>query len=182
MRNRVAVFVICSAVLLSSTGVAEKKEKVCWPLHFAGITLGITTDSEVTRLIGNGLFRKDNGFTGGRVFVDKNHTATLHTVSLTDQVVGEVTVSSGVSGLSKTELSKAESSFFNANYGFGNWHALNLGSTQTEVVKNLGAPAEKNKEGGWVYYTACVCEISEYFTIYFTNGRITKVVFSAPAG
>jgi hypothetical protein len=179
MRKRIAIIVISLAFLLSSTGMAERKEKVCWPLHFAGITLGITTDPEVTRLIGNGVFRKDEGDAGGRVFVDKNHTATLHTVSFTDQVVGEVTVSSGVAGLSESELSMAETSFFDPNYGFGNWHALKLGSTQSEVVKNLGEPAEKNKQSGWVYYTACACEIPECFTIYFTNGRVTKVVFGA---
>jgi len=37
---------------------------VCWPLNFAGITLGVTTDSEVQRLLGNGVFREDEGDTG----------------------------------------------------------------------------------------------------------------------
>ena len=59
---------------------------VCWPLNFAGITLGVTTDSEVQRLLGKGVFRKDEGDTGGRYFIDSKHTATLHTVSYTDTV------------------------------------------------------------------------------------------------
>ncbi len=168
------------SICISSIGMAA--EKVCWPLNFAGVTLGITTDPQVTRLLGEGLFQKNVPDTGERIFVDKKHTATLQTVSFTDWVVGEVTLAAGVEGISKTDLRKAESSFFNPEDGFGNWHELQLGSTQAEVEQNLGEPAEKDENGGWVYYTACACELPEYFTIYFTKGRIGKVVFSAPPG
>ena len=180
MENQMIAILTLITICISSIGMAA--EKVCWPLHFAGITLGITTDSQVSRLLGNGIFRKNEGDSGGRVFVDKNHTVTLHTVSFTDKIVGEVALSLGVVGLSKAELSEAETNFLDPQEGFGNRHALKLGSTEIEVVKNLGEPPEKNKNGGWVYYTACACEIPEYFTIYFINGRIAKVVFSAPAG
>ncbi len=60
-----------STFFTSSPGLAAEKENVCWPLHFAEVTLGISTDPQVTRLIGKGIFRKDEGDTGGRVFVDK---------------------------------------------------------------------------------------------------------------
>jgi hypothetical protein len=176
------IILTIAAILLPIASPVIAAEKVCWPLHFAGITLGITTDPQVTRLLGKGIFRKSEGDTGGRVFVDKTHTATLHTVSFTDLIVGELTISAGTGSLTKAELKTAETDYFNPKDGFGNWHALKLGSTEAEVTKNLGTPAEKDEKGGWVYYTSCACEIPEYFTIYFTKGRITKVVFSAPAG
>jgi hypothetical protein len=180
---KIRIIIFASLVLsISTLGLAAEKEKVCWPLHFAGVTLGFSTDPEVARLLGKGVFRKDEGDTGGRVFVNKDHTATLHTVSFTDQIVGELTISEGISSLTKTELKKAETAYFNPKDGFGNWHALRLGSTEAEVTKNLGEPSEKDEKGGWVYYTACTCEIPNYFTIYFAKGRITKVTFSAPAG
>jgi hypothetical protein len=180
MKKVIIAILATTPIFMSSPGLAA--EKVCWPLHFAGVTLGITTDLQVSRLLGKGIFRKSDGDTGGRVFVDKARTATLHTVSYTDFVVGEVTVSAGVPKLSEKQLSKAETKFFDPQEGFGNWHALKLGSTEVEVRKNLGEPSEKDDKGGWVYYTSCACETPEYFTIYFTKGRITKVVFSAPAG
>ncbi len=181
MKKRI-ILIASILVSIASSGLAAEKEKVCWPLHFAGVTLGISTDPQVARLLGKGLFRKSDGDTGGRVFVDKAHTATIHTVSFTDQIVGELTLSVGTGSLTKAELKKAETAYFNPKDGFGNWHALKLGSTEAEVTQNLGEPSEKDKLGGWVYYASCACEIPEYFTIYFTKGRITKVTFSVPAG
>lgn len=182
MKIRQVVMVVTTAICISSPGLSAEKENVCWPLHFAGVALGITSGSQVSRLLGKGIAAADTGDSGGRIFVDKAHTATLQTVYFTDQIVGEVTVSVGIGSLSKEEMSKAETVFFNPAEGFGNQHALKLGSTEAEVVKNLGEPSEKDEKGGWVYYTSCACEIPEYFRIYFTAGHITKVVFSSPAG
>jgi hypothetical protein len=173
---------VTMAISISSPVKADQRENVCWPLHFAGVSLGITSDSQVSRLLGKGIPATNTGDSGGRIFVDKNHTATLQTIYFTDQIVGEVSISVGTGGLTEADLSKAETSYFNPMEGFGNWHALKLGSTEAEVLKNLGGPAEKDENGGWVYYTSCACEIPEYFTIFFTTGRITKVVFSSPAG
>src|SRR5258707_15062904 len=64
---------------------------VCWPLNFSGVTLGVTSDSQVERLLGKGVARKNEGDTGGRYFTDEGRTAMLHVVSYTDSVVGELT-------------------------------------------------------------------------------------------
>ena len=154
---------------------------VCWPLNFAGITLGVTTDAEVQRLLGNGVFRVDEGDTGGRYFIDTKHTATLHTESYTDSVVGEVTVQEGIA-VKPTETKAAISRWFNPQQGFGNWHALHLGSTKQEVKKNLGEPVKESSINEWRYDSKCACELEVFFTVYFKNERMYKVVFSAPAG
>lgn len=156
---------------------------VCWPLHFAGITLGVTNDSQVRRLLGDGVYRRSEGDTGGRYFVDKARRATLHVVMYTDSVVGELTVTAEIdSSLQKAEQSKAASKFFDPDEGFGNWHALHLGSTKADVLKNLGEPARKNNDDVWEYSTSCACEIPQSFAVRFRDGRLFQIVLSAPAG
>ncbi len=141
LMRKIAVLCIFFVLIYSSNAAADEvspKGSVCWPMHFAGITVGINNDSHVVRLLGAGLFRKDEGDTGGRIFIDKRHSATLHIVFYTDKVVGELTISTGVLPLSAPDQKKAESQYFNPTEGFGNWHALHLGSKQEDVINNLG--------------------------------------------
>jgi len=185
-RTLYATFIV---VLLYGFGRAQSAESisppdsVCWPLHFSGIIVGISTDPQVQRLLGEGVFRKDEGDTGGRYFTNSQGTATLHTVSYTDRVVGELTVSAGIDpAIAPNERKLAATKWFSPEEGFGNWHALRLGSSKGEVLKNLGAPKEKVTANQWRYDTICACELPVYFTIFFKDGRVIKVVFSAPAG
>lgn len=156
---------------------------VCWPLHFSGITLGLTTDPEVERLLGKGVVRKSERDTGGRYFIDEEHTATLHVVSYTDYVVGEVTLRMGIDpSVHANELKQAESRWFKPADGFGNWHALRLGSSREEVAKNLGQPKKKIAANDWRYESICECELPEFFDVFFRDEKVVKVVFSAPDG
>lgn len=156
---------------------------VCWPLHFAGITVGISTDSHVQRLLGKGVFRATEGDTGGRYYIDKNAKATLHVVAYTDSIVGEVTISEGVSSeISATERKGAVTPWFNPQEGFGNWHALRLGASKNDVLKNLGKPEKEISSDEWHYSVACTCELPEYFTLSFRSGRLVRVILSAPPG
>lgn len=156
---------------------------VCWPLHFAGITLGISTDSHVQRLLGKGVFRATEGDAGGRYYIDKNAKATLHVVAFTDSIIGEVTISEGVSSeVGATERTKAVTPWFNPKEGFGNWHALRLGASKSDVLKNLGKPEKDISPDEWQYSVACTCELPEYFTLSFRSGRLVKINLSAPPG
>jgi hypothetical protein len=185
-RQNIAVCALALVYILATASSQELKPKrgtVCWPLHFAGITLGLTDDSEVQRLLGKGVARKDEGDTGGRYFIDEGHTATLHVVSYTMEVVGEVTLRAGVDPtVGANELKQAESQWFKPHEGFGNWHALHLGSSSDDVLKNLGEPKRRVAANDWRYETICECELPEYFDVFFKDGKIVRVVFSAPAG
>ncbi len=98
-------------------------------------------------------------------------------------VVGEVMVKRGVDPkLNATELKQAESQWFQPGDGFGNWHALQLGSSEQDVLRNLGEPKKRIAANDWRYETVCECEIPEYFDLFFKDGHVIKVVFSAPAG
>ncbi len=160
-----------------------KRGTVCWPLNFSGVTLSVTSDSEVERLLGKGIARKNEGDTGGRYFIDEGHTATLHAVSYTNSVVGELTLRAGVDpAIHASELKHAESKWFKPTDGFGNWHALHLGSSKDEVLKNLGEPKKRIAANDWRYETVCDCELPEYFDVVFKDNTVVKVLFSAPAG
>ena len=156
---------------------------VCWPLHFAGITVGTTTDSQVQRLLGQGVFGQHEGDTGGRYFIDLKGSITLHAVSYTDRVVGELTLLPGIDpAIRVSERKSAMTKWLDPDEGFGNWHALRLGSSKEKVFKNLGKPKKKSSDDQWTYHAICSCEIQDFFTLYFQNGRLSKIVLSAPAG
>jgi len=178
-----AIALTCVAVAAFCQELKLPRGTVCWPLHFSGITLGLTTDPEVQRLLGKGVVRAAEGDTGGRYFIDEEHSATLHVVSYTDYVVGEVTLRVGVDpAIRANELKQAESKWFKPEDGFGNWHALRLGSSREDVAKNLGQPKTKVSANDWRYETICECELPEFFDVFFKNDKVVKVVFSAPAG
>jgi hypothetical protein len=175
--------VMASALLVFAQGKTPRTERgmVCWPLHFAGITVGINDDAEAQRLLGKGVFRPDEGHTGGRYYLDAKHTATLHIVDGVDNVVEELTVSSGIDAeIKPKEQAAAVSNWFHPQESFGNWHALHLGSTKSEVLGNLGEPRKKVKADEWVYETKCECELPEYLTLKFSKGRV--VVLNLYAG
>ena len=178
-----ALVVVCIVSAARSQELKLKRGTGCWPLNFSGVTLGVTSDPEVERLLGKGIARKNEGDTGGRYFVDEGHTATLHLVSYTDSIVGEVTLRVGVDpAIPASELKQAESKWFKPADGFGNWHALHLGSSKDDVLKNLGEPKKRIAANDWRYETICECELPEYFDVFFKENTLVKVVFSAPVG
>lgn len=158
---------------------ATPKGTVCWPLNFAGITIGVNTDSHVQRLLGKGVFRKDEGHTGGRYFVDVNGTATLHIVEGVDRVVDELTVARGVSHeIKPSERTIATSKWFDPHESFGNWHALRLDSTKDEVLSNLGEPQKRISTDVWQYESTCGCELPDYLIVSFKADRLVELALS----
>ncbi len=178
-----ALVVVCMVSMVRSQELKLKRGTVCWPLNFSGVTLGVTSDSEVQRLLGKGVARGNEGDGVGRYFIDEAHTATLHAVSYTDEIVGELTLRAGIDpAVHANELKQAESKWFNPTDGFGNRHALRLGSSRDDVLKNLGEPKKKIAVNDWRYGTVCECELPEFFDVFFKGNTVVKVLFSAPAG
>lgn len=183
MRTLFLLLLLAFTSLASSSSpspAGTRKGTVCWPLNFAGITVGVNTDSQVQRLLGKGVFREDEGHTGGRYYVDANSTATLHIVEEVDRVVEELTVAEGLSHEIKiSERASATSKWFDPHEPFGNFHALHLGSTKEEVVSNLGEPQKRVNVNNWQYESTCACEIPDYLTVSFKAGRLIQLELSA---
>lgn len=127
------------------------------------------------------MFRSDEGHTGSRYYVDAKSEFTLHVELGVDRIVEAMTVSKGVNKtLAANERKAAISKYFYPTEGFGNWHALHLGSDQKEVLENIGEPKEKQKNGRiWSYESVCSCEIPNVLSVEFSNGRIIELVLSA---
>lgn len=175
-------------VSLGPVSVAHSKPlasqgTVCWPLNLAGVVVGVTNESQSQRLLGEGVFRKDEGTTGGRYFIDATHKVTLHLIYGSDSVVEKLILSSGIdSAIHQTELQTAATKWLSPEASFGNWHALRLGSSRKAALENLGQPKIGYSGDRWVYQTTCTCELPEYFILYFEHGHLTRISLEAPQG
>ena len=181
MHTLLVVLLVALASAQSSSPPSPETPKgtVCWPLNFAGLTVGVNTDSQVQRLLGKGVFRKDEGHTGGRYFTDVNAKATLHIVEGVDRVVDELTVTEGISmKIKASERSTAASKWFDPHESFGNWHALHLGSTKDDVLSNLGEPQKRINANQWQYESSCSCELTAYLSVSFEAGRLVRLALS----
>ncbi|HKT24315.1 MAG TPA: hypothetical protein VJR04_06910 [Terriglobales bacterium] len=158
---------------------ANAKGQVCWPLNFAGLTVGVNDDSHVRRLLGAGVFRADEGHTGGRYFIDEKQVATLHVVEGVDNVVEELTLMEGVApNIKAVDRKAAITKWFNPHEQFGKWHQLHLGSTKDEVLSNLGQPQKQISQNKWEYESTCACELAAYLDLSFKAGRLVQVAIS----
>lgn len=182
LRLNASVVLIAGALVGTCAAQEPPPGTFCWPMHYAGVVPGVTTDGQVARLLGHGAYRRED-YEGTRYFVNRERTATFRVVSCTYLVVCEMTLQVGViPTLTASEVTRAVSPHFDLAEGFGKWHKLSLGSTKADVAANLGEPARKNNADEWVYDAEHTCELPEYMTLFFHDGKITRVVFSAPDG
>jgi hypothetical protein len=88
----VCVWATGAVLLACASGSAEHgtKRELHYPLSCAGIKVGFATDAEVQRLYGKGYFVADEGFGGGRYYVDPKHQVTLHIEIFTDEAISLV--------------------------------------------------------------------------------------------
>ena len=167
-------------VALSATGTPSTG--FCWSMHLAGLVVGVSEDGHARRLLG-GSEPMDQGDSWVRWYVDKKKTASLRITSCTDMIVCELSIQLGSNADALAHgVSPTISEQFDPTEGFGNGHALHLGSLKSDVRSNMGAPSQIDSEDIWIYNRACTCELPEYMTIHFVSDMVTKVVFSAPAG
>jgi len=184
MLKKVILISIVSVIFLSNikcyAGIVHGENRIpCGPLHFAGITLGVTNDSEVKRLLGNGKLH-NMGNMYKRYFVDSDRHATLHVTMHTNLIVNELTVMEGMDPiLKKDEQEMPVSIYFDPTASF--WRGLRLGSSKENVLEILGVPEKKNGDNEWVYSTSC-CDSSDTITVFFRNGHIFKFMFTASPG
>lgn len=163
-------------------GLDHPPGSFCWPMHYVGVVVGTSQDQHVLRLLGRGAHRPREA-DGVRYFVDRRATMTMKVSTVTDQVVGEIELERGVDGsLTPAERVRARTRGLDPNEGFGNWHALKLGSSRSDVLANLGPPAEETTPDQWVFHAECTCELPQDLTIHFRDGVVQRVVFSAPPG
>ena len=183
MKRRLALLLLALPITAATAqDVAPKAGTFCWPMHYAGVIAGTSRDKHVVRLLGKGAHRPKES-EGVRYFIDSRGKMTMKVSTYTDGFVGEIALEQGINAsLTPRERTRALAKNLEPDEGFGNWHALRLGSTREQVRENLGPPAETPNPDAWVFNAECTCELPQYLTLYFRGGKVVRVVFSAPPG
>ena len=183
MNRRLALLSLALPIAAATAqDVTPKPGTFCWPMHYAGVIAGTSRDKHVVRLLGKGAHRPKES-EGVRYFIDSRGKMTMKVSTFTDGFVGEIALEQGINtSLTPRERTRALAKNLEPDEGFGNWHALRLGSTREQVRENLGPPAETPNPDTWVFNAECTCELPQYLTLYFQGGKVVRVVFSAPPG
>jgi hypothetical protein len=181
-RRLILLLLVLPIAAATAQDITPKPGTFCWPMHYAGVIAGTSRDKHVVRLLGEGAPRPKES-EGVRYFIDSRAKMTMKVSTFTDGIVGEIALEQGINAsLTSGERTRAVARNLEPDEGFGNWHALRLGSTREEVRANLGPPAETQRPDAWVFNAECTCELPQYLTLYFQGGKVVRVVFSAPPG
>jgi len=158
--------------------------KLCYPPYWGGLLPGFSTDAELTKLYGAGLF-PETGHDGTRYYTDGEKQITLIVSLATDRIVADIVVRSGYHpppGISPDNLTAMISPELEPTISFGNYHSLSLGSTMAAVQQNLGPPHsvwtdDDTGSTNWVYESQCSCELQAGITFGFEENTLTSVSF-----
>src|ERR1051326_1418697 len=94
----VSLATIVAALLASSEvrGANQGGRRLAYPLYCAGIVVGMSSDTDVRRMYGDGFFVREEGHLGGRYFTDPKRQVTLHVEIGVDQIIETVSYARGV--------------------------------------------------------------------------------------
>jgi hypothetical protein len=161
-------------------GVRSGHHTVCLPPYWGGLLAGVSTDSEVTRLLGDGHLDEKYNVAGARFYTDSSRSTTLKVEFGTDRIVASAELREGVDpGLSADIVDEMVSKWVRPSAGVGVWWNIHLGDSEAAVRKNLREPTTIDREGEetvWWYESVCACELPAGLSFRFLGGRL--VAFS----
>ena len=152
-----------------------------YPLNCAGIVVGISTERDVRRMYGDGLFAKDEGHGGGRYYVDPGRKVTLHVETGVDHYIESVTYGHGVHLPSKSprDLTRATTSRLAATEFCG--VGIRLGVSPARLRAQLGPPKSDRRSGATrelrfeTNYERSPYVLDYEAEFHFTNDRLVYV-------
>jgi hypothetical protein len=137
------------AALLACGGAARTKAPE-YPLYCAGIVVGMSTDRDVRRMYGTGLYVRDEGHGGGRYFVDSGRRVTLHVELGPDDTIDEVSYGRGLQLPARYLKSRRVPSRAISPQLTTNEHlylGIRLGEKATDVLGEFGKPRSDTRHG-----------------------------------
>jgi len=150
-----------------------------YPLYCAGVVVGMSTDTDLKRMYGTGLFQRGEGHGGGRYFIDPKGQVTLHVTTGTGGVIESVTYRKGVHLPSSTTTGRRAAVAASLTSGERLQWGIRLGDTVDEIIRQLGKPAKDLRTGSSrvLHYRA---EEMPYILFYeadfnFDRGRLVSV-------
>ena len=158
-----------------------------YPLYVAGIVVGMSTETDVRRMFGDGLFRKDEGHSGGRYYVDPKRTVTLHVEFGVDRVIEYVSYARGIRlppphRRGAQVPAQAITARLTSNEHLSGGVRLGDPEGQTLRVFDLGSPTSRFRRGSehTVRFDTDYEKGSQYVLFYqarfhFSGGRLTAI-------
>jgi hypothetical protein len=137
------------AALLASGGATRARAPE-YPLYCAGIVVGMSTDRDVRRMYGPGLYDPEEGHGGGRYYVDLGRRVTLHAELGADDTIDEVSYGRGIRLparylKSRRFPSRAISSQLTASEHL--YLGIRLGERAADVLQSFGKPRSDTRHG-----------------------------------
>ena len=183
MRKFIVLPIIGAALSFSTVSYAEESA-LCYAPYWGGLLSGDSREREALKLYGEGLYR-DYGYGRVRFYYDQSGEHTLALYFGTDNFVTDIFVHEGVvfpNNESVSDINPYKNTWFDPTEGFGKWHKLKVGSTQSDAIKWLGEPNKRISENEWEYLSKCSCELPSGISVYFENNRLISVRFWAAQG
>ena len=147
--HRFLILVGLGALLPQQSTSAGKKDRRRpeYPLNCAGIVAGISTDRDVVRMYGPGLFAPAEGHGGGRYYVDAKRSVTLHVETGVDSYIESVSYGKGVRlpAALRKEVVKAVSTSLAATEFSG--AGLRIGESALSILRQFGKPKSDHRAG-----------------------------------
>ncbi len=158
--------------------ICTPTDQSCWPLQYAGIFPGVTTDAQVQRLLGKG-YGRTHELGSSREYIDRNRTKVLLIDMEYDSVVTHIEIRQFQKSDAMTPeyLRLATTRYFDPTEGFGRAQDLNIGSLDTEVKSKLGTPT---RESGteWVYELPSYCGSPQYIAVQFAGRHVSSIALN----
>ena len=139
--------VLAGLVSCASAAPPAPKRAPEYPLNCAGIVVGMSTERDVRRMYGDGLFAKDEGHGGGWYYVDPGRKVTLHLEIGEGRYIESVSYSRGVRlpANSPRALARATTSRLTATEFCG--VGVRLGVSPARLIAQLGQPRSDRRSG-----------------------------------
>jgi hypothetical protein len=149
-----------------------------------GVLAGMSTEREVVKLFGNGVYLDTLGDTGSRFYSNRDRTMSVVVVFSTDRRVSNFTISLGFNPPHQL----ADKDFPSLITDFIDHHGLlenYLDEEAYEVIKWIGQPQKEIVDGSttyWVYESICGCELRSWIQFKIIKNKIVSISVSHDFG
>jgi len=160
-------------------------ETLCYAPNWGGVVAGISTETDVLKLFGEGKPLLDGEDTSARAYSGPNHSYCVVTEFGTDRIVSSLNLilASQPSGGMDPRISDSPvSQGMPPTAHFGTTHTLKLSASAADARAAFG-PAErvwvdpKSSAVHWSYTSRCACELEAGVTLIFRGEKLVQVNF-----
>jgi len=149
-----------------------------------GVLAGMSTEREIVKLFGNGVYLDTLGDTGSRFYSNRDRTISIIVQFSTDRRVSNFTMLLGFyppHQLSPKEYPSLITDFIDYHGLLENY----LGDDSHEVINWIGKPQKETVDGLtiiWLYESKCHCELRSWIQFKIIKNKIVAISVSHDFG